>query len=197
MKMEGLNTLAESDQALEASNLIVRLNRNSLWRLFALTQAGTLYAFRNEPEKAEWTFKTIIQEFPNHPLAYHAAVRLGNVYLQKRNVIEALYYYSMVLRGNILDLLGEAHFGLGEAFYQQGNYEKAFSSFESAIKHLKESSLWFFLTQLEMGNLQKGWGKYEEAKRSYTVILSQSKDEEMKKAARELLSHLESNEKRR
>jgi len=31
-------------------------------------------------------------------------------------------------------------------------------------------------------------GKYEEAKKSYLVILDQSKDEEMKKAAREFMN---------
>ena len=197
IKGESLSKLADFDQALEAYNLIIRQNRSGPWRLFALTQAGTVYSLRNEHEKAENALKKIIEEFPNHPLAYHSAARLGNVYLKEKNVIEALYYFSMVLKSNILELLGEAHFGLGEAFYQQGNYEKALSSFESAMKHLKESSSWFFLAQLEIGNLQKRWGKYEEAKRSYTIILDQSKDDEMKRAAKELLSHLESHEKPR
>lgn len=197
MKGESLTKLADFDQAFEAYDLIIRQNRSGPWRLFALTQAGVLSSLHNEQDKAENTFKKIIQEFPNHPLAYHAAVRLGNLFLQEKNVIDALYYYSMALKGNILDLFGEAHFGLGEAFYQQGSYEKAFSSFESAMKHLKESSQWFSLAQLEIGNLQRRWGRYEEAKRSYTMILDQSKDDEIKRAARELLSHLESYEKTR
>jgi tetratricopeptide (TPR) repeat protein len=88
--------------------------------------------------------------------------------------------------------LGEAYFALGEIFYQQGKYEKALNSFEIAIQYLKETSSWFFLTHLEIGNLKRRWGKYDEAKKSYLVILDQSKDEEIRKAARECLSRMES-----
>jgi hypothetical protein len=40
--------------------------------------------------------------------------------------------------------------------------------------------------------VKRRWGKYEEAKKSYLIILDQSKDEEMKQAAKELLSRMES-----
>jgi tetratricopeptide (TPR) repeat protein len=90
-------------------------------------------------------------------------------------------------------LIGEAHFSLGEIFYHQGKYEKALTSFETAIRYLRDTSLWFFLTQLEIGNLQRKWGQYEEAKKAYTIILDHSKDEEIKKAAKMLLNHMGSN----
>ena len=106
--------------------------------------------------------------------------------------MEAIHYYSVVLKGNILELFGEAHFGLGEIFYQQGKYEKALLSFETAVRYLKETSAWFFLTHLEIGNLKRSEGKYEEAKKSYLIIIDQSKDEEMKKAARELMNRIDS-----
>ncbi|HLD29198.1 MAG TPA: tetratricopeptide repeat protein, partial [bacterium] len=123
LKAESLGKLADYDQALEAYSLIADQNRSGMWRLFALTQTGALYSLRNEHEKAENAFETILHGFPNHPLAYHAAFRLGNIHLQRRNIIGALNYYSMVLTGNILELLGGAYFGLGEVFYQQGKYE--------------------------------------------------------------------------
>ena len=192
MKGECLNKLGNLDQALETYDLIVRQNRKNLWHLFALTQMGNIYFFRNQPDKAENQFKKITDDYPNHPLFYDAVYQLGNLYLKKKNVAEAIHYYSMVLKGNALDLFGEAYFGLGEIFYQQGRYEKAFTSFEMATRYLREGSLWFFLTQLEIGNLQRKWGKYAEARKSYTVILNQSNDEEMKKAAKELLNRLES-----
>lgn len=78
-------------------------------------------------------------------------------------------------------------------FYQQGNYDKALANFESAVRHLKETSLCFFLTQLEIGNLQRREGKYGEAKRTYKMILDHSRDEEVKKAAGELLSRIGEN----
>jgi tetratricopeptide (TPR) repeat protein len=117
-------------------------------------------------------------------LYYHAACQLGNLNFKTKNIGDAVHYFSLVLKGNILELFGEAYFGLGEIFYQQGKYEKAFSSFEAGIRYLGESSLWFFLTQLEIGNLNRKWGKYEEAKKAYTIILDRSKDEEMKQAAK-------------
>jgi tetratricopeptide (TPR) repeat protein len=81
---------------------------------------------------------------------------------------------------------------LGEISYQQGKYEKALSNFEAAMQYLKETSSWFFLTHLEIGNLKRRGGKYQEAKKSYQIILDQSKDEDVKKAAMELLNRMDS-----
>jgi len=192
IKGECLAKLGNIDQALETYSVIVQQNRNSLWRLFALTQMGSIYVFRNEQDRAEDAFKKVMEDFPNHPLFYRAALQLGNLSFGKKNIVEAIGYYSIVLKGNIIELFGEAYFGLGEIFYQQGKYEKALSTFETAMQYLKETSSWFFLTHLEIGNLKRRDGKYEEAKRSYLIILAQSKDEEMKKAAGELLNRMES-----
>jgi tetratricopeptide (TPR) repeat protein len=191
IKGECLIKLGNLDQALETYSLIIRQNNNNFWDLFALTQIGSIYFFRNEHDKAENAFKKVMKDFPNDPLFYHAALQLGNLNFNKNNIVEAVQYYSIVLKGNILELFGEAHFGLGEIFYQQGKYEKALYSFETAMRYLKETSSWFFLTHLEIGNLKWRGGKYEEAKKSYLIILDQSKDEEIKKAARELLNRRE------
>ena len=192
MKGECLNKLGNLDQALETYTLIAREKRKNVWHLFALTQMGNIYFSRNEYDKAENEFKKITDDYPNQPLFYNAAYQLGNSSLKKRNIAEAMHYYSMVLKGNVLELFGEAYFGLGESFYQQGRYEKAFTCFELAARHLREGSLWLFLTQLEIGNLQRKWGKYEDARKSYAAILHHSNDEEVKKAAKELLNHIES-----
>jgi TolA-binding protein len=191
IKGECLIKLGNLDQALETYSLIISQNNNNFWHLFALTQIGSIYFFRNEHDKAENVFKKVMKDFPNDPLFYHAALQLGNLNFNKNNIVEAVQYYSIVLKGNILELFGEAHFGLGEIFYQQGKYEKALYSFETAMRYLKETSSWFFLTHLEIGNLKWRGGKYEEAKKSYLIILDQSKDEEIKKAARELLNRKE------
>ena len=191
IKGECLVKLGNLDQALETYGLIVRQNNNNFWHLFALTQIGSIYFFRNEHDNAENAFKKVMKDFPNDPLFYHAALQLGNLNFNKNNIVEAIQYYSIVLKGNILELFGEAYFGLGEISYQQGKYEKALYSFETAMRYLKETSSWFFLTHLEIGNLKWRGGKYEEAKKSYLIILDQSKDEEIKKAARELLNRRE------
>ena len=190
VKAECLNRLGNLDLALDAYELIVRQNKNDLWTLLALTQIGNAHMVRNEVHRAQKAFTKIIDEFADHPLYYHAACQLGNLNFKTNNIGEAIHYFSLVLKGNILELFGEAHFGLGEIFYQQGKYDKAFSSFEAAIRYLGESSLWFFLTQLEIGNLHRKWGKYEEAKKAYTIILDHSKDEEMRQAAKILLNQL-------
>jgi TolA-binding protein len=192
IKGECFVQLGDLNTALETYNLIARGERNNLWRLFALIQLGSIYFSHDEIDKAELAFKKVIRDFPNHSLSSHAALQLGNLYFKKKNIVEAASYYSMVLRGNILELFGEASFALGEIFYQQGKYEKALTNFETAIQYLKEPSLWFFLTQLEIGSLQRRWGKYEEAKKSYRIVFDRSKDEEIKKAAKELLDHIDS-----
>jgi tetratricopeptide (TPR) repeat protein len=192
IKGECLVKLGNLDQALETYSLILNQYKNNLWCLFALTEIGVIYSFQNEQDKAENAFMKVIDDFPNHPLFYYAALKLGNLNFRKKDVLEAVHYYSIVLKGNILELFGEAHFSLGEIFYQQGRYEKALQNFETAMRYLKETSSWFFLTHLEIGNLKRRDGKYEEAKKSYLFILDQSKDDEMKNAARELLNRMES-----
>jgi TolA-binding protein len=192
IKGECLAKLGNPDQALEAYGLLAHQYKKNVWHLFALTQIGTLYSFRNEPDKAENAFKKVLEDFPDHPLFYHAALQLGNLSFSKRNIVEAVHYYSIVLKGNIFELFGQTYFSLGEIFYQQGKFEKALQNFESAMRYLEGTSSWFFLTHLEIGNLKRRGGKYEEAKKSYLIILDQSKDEEMKKAAKELLSRMES-----
>jgi len=191
IKGECLAKSGNLDQALETYNLIVRQNRKNVWHLFALIQVGTVYSSRNEQAKAESSFKKVLEDFPNHPLFHHAALQLGHVNFNKKNLAEAAQYYSIVLKGNILELFGQAYFSLGEIFYQQGKFEKALQNFETAIRYLEGTSPWFFLTHLEIGNLKRRWGKYEEAKKSYLIIVDQSKDEEMKNAAKELLSRME------
>ncbi len=191
MKGECLVQFGNLDQAIETYQLILQQNKNNVWTLFALTQLGTIYVFRNDSEQAEKVFKSVVEAFPHHPLFYHASLQLGNLNYRQKNMVEAIHHYSMVLKGNLLELLGQAYFGLGEIFYQQGKYEKALHSFESALPHLKEASSGFFLTYLEIGNLKRRWGKYEEAQKAYWIVLDQSKDEEMRKAARELLNRIE------
>jgi len=190
MRGESFIKLGNLDQGLETANLIIKQNRKDIWQLFAFTQAGNIYFFRNENDKAESAFKQVIHSFPNHPLVDHAAFQLGNLYFKKKNMLEATSYYSMVLKGNVLDLYGQVYFNVGEIFFQQGKYEKALASFETAIKQVKENSLWFFLAQMEIGNLQRKWGKIEEAKKAYQIIIDHSKDDEMQKAAKELLDHI-------
>ena len=192
IKGECHTKLGNLNQALESYELILRQNENNFWQLFSLTQMGSIYVLQNEYDKAENSFKKVLDDFPNHPLFHHAAFQLGNLNFNKDNVVEAIHYYSIVLKGNILELFGEAYFALGEIFFQQGKYEKALHSFETAIQYLKETSSWFFLTHLEIGNLKRRGGKYEEAKKSYLTILDQTKDEEIRKAARELLNRMES-----
>jgi len=191
IKGECLVKSGSLDEALETYNLLLRQNRNNTWHLFALTQIGGIYSFRNQYDKAENAFKKVMENFPNDPLFSNAALQLGNVNFTKKNVVEAIHYYSIVLKGNILELFGEAYFGLGEIFYQEGKYDKALHSFETAVQYLKGPSSWFFLTHLEIGNLKRRGGDYEEAKKSYLIILDQSKDEEIKKAAREFLNRME------
>jgi TolA-binding protein len=192
IKGECLAKSGDPDQALETYKLVVRQNTKNVWHLFALTQIGSVYSFQNEQDKAEHAFKSVLEDFPNHPLFFHAALQLGNLNFGKKDIVEAVHYYSIVLKGNMLELFGQAYFSLGEIFYQQGKFEKALQHFETAMRYLEGTSSWFFLTHLEIGNVKRRWGKYEEAKKSYLIILDQSKDEEMKQAAKELLSRMES-----
>jgi TolA-binding protein len=190
IKGESHLQLGDVDQALETFDLIVKQNRIPPWALFAFTQMGSIHLLRNDVDRAEKAFRTIAAEFPNHPLFYFASFQLGNIEFRKRNITEAVSFYSMVLKGNTLDLLGEVYFRFGEIFYRQEKYENAFKSFETAMRYFKDNSIGFFLTQLEIGNIQRRWDKVEEAKRSYQNILDHSKDEDVRNAAKELLTRV-------
>ncbi len=192
VRAECLHRLGNFDLALEAYELVTKQSKKDLWQLLALTQMGNLYMGRNEILKAQRAFKRIIDQFHSHPLVYHAACQLGHLYLKTRNIGEALHYFSLVLEGDILELFGEAYFGLGEISYQQGKYDRALSYFEAGIRYVGETSLWFFLTQLEIGNLQRRSGKYDDAKKAYTLILDHAKDEEIRQAAKTLLNQMKS-----
>ena len=186
--------IGKFDSALETYDLIVKQNRTNLWLLFALTQLGNIYVFLvTRMTKRKLYSRESLHDFPNHPLFSHAALQLGNLYFKKKNLAEAI---SLLFHGSkrkyswnysVKPPSDWVRFSI-----KQGKYEKALTNFETAIQYLKETSLWFFLTQLEIGNLQKKWGKYEEAKKSYRIILDHSKDEEIRKAAKELLDHVDS-----
>lgn len=191
LKGESHLQIGNINSALECYEHLLKYGTKSPWQLFATTQMGTILLLLEENQKAEGMFKRILQDFPEHPLTYYALFKLGNLHFRKNNVVEAIHYYSQILKGSRFELRGEAYFLLGEIFYQQGKYDKAFGNFETAVRYLKETSPLFFLTYIEMGNLQRKLGNFEEAKRSYTTVLNQAKDEELKKAAYELLHLIE------
>jgi len=192
IKGESWVRLDDLDRALETYTLMIRDKRTLSWQLMALIQVGDLYLLRRENAKAEQTFKQAMTVSPDHPLAYYSAFQLGNLQVREKNWAEAIHYYSLVLRANVSEWLGETYFRLGEVFFQQEKYEKAFTNFETAMGYLTENSPWFFLAHLELGNLQRRWERYDEAKQSYKTILDHSKDEDLRNAARELLNRIDS-----
>jgi tetratricopeptide (TPR) repeat protein len=191
LKGESLFRLGEIGPALELLDTLLQKKTGAAWRLLSMIQAANIHLLQNAGDAAEQRFKQVIESFPNHPVSYYAAFQLGNLQFKKKNIGEAIHYYSLALKGNMLELAGEVYFRMGEIFYQQEKYEKALKNFEIAVQYLTETSYWFFLTQLEIGNLQRRWGQLEEAKKSYRIILDQSEDEDIRKAARELLGRLE------
>lgn len=191
IKAECFSHIGNWNQALEVYGLLAQKEKYPHWKTLAWTQMGNIYLSLNDSWEAERAFKKVVESFPNHPLATHAAFQLGKLFFKQNHILESIHYYSMILKGNRMEWLGGAYFSLGEIFYQQGKYDKAFKSFEMALRYLQDSSPWFFLAHLEIGNLQRKDGKYEEARRSYLTILNQSKDEDIKKAASELLRLIE------
>jgi len=192
IKAEGWISLGNPDHAFQIFDLLVQRKREDLWQLLGALEMATLHLVRNEDILAEKILRDFVDRCPRQPLCDQALYQLGNISFRRKNVAEAIQDYSLALKGKASSLLGETYFRLGEAFYEQGKYDKAFSGFEYAIRHLPENSPWFFLAQLEMANLQKRWGRSEEARKAYAIILERSKDEALKKAAKELLSHVDS-----
>jgi len=187
MEGECLVFLEDRDQALESYRLILRQKKRHVWQLLAWIQIGNISLFQKASERAGNAFQKAMEFFPEHPLSSYAAFQLGNLEFQKKNLTEADRYYSAVLKGNVSDLVGETYYRLGEVFYEQERLERALTSFEVALKNLAETSPWFFLTQLEVANVQRRSDKAEEAKKIYRTVFERSKDEEIRSAAKEFL----------
>jgi TolA-binding protein len=190
MKGECLLRLGDTPRALETYGQILLRSGKNPWRLMALTQTALHYLSQREDAKAEELFKQALDDFSNHPLVYHAAFQLGILSERKKDLQGASRFYSLILRENRAELLGPTYFRIGEILIQQEKPEKAFSSFKAAIPYLPEDSVWFGITQLEIGNVQRRWGRFEEARVSFELAQNQVKDEEIKNAARESIQHL-------
>lgn len=192
IKGESLIKLGNLNQALDTFNQLYERKKNFIWLPIALAKIGSIYQLKMENEKAIDIYKKVINEYPNHPISYQAAIKLGNIFFKKKSMPEAITYFTHVLRGNLSELIGHAYFAIGEILYTQGKYDKAQKNFEDALQYLKPDSLLFFLTHLEMGNLQRIFGNYKDAMKSYQIIIDKSKDEEIKNVAKELLSYIKS-----
>jgi TolA-binding protein len=191
MKGECLAFLEDWDQAQEAYHLVLRQKKRHVWQLLSWVQVGNISRIQRAPVRAEKAFQKVMEFFPEHPLSSYAAFQLGNLEFQKRNLVEADRYYSAVLRGNLSDLVGETYYRLGEVFYEQERLEKALDSFEFALRNLAETSPWFSLTQLEVGNVQRRSNEVEEARKTYRTVLERSRDEDIRLAAKEFLTLME------
>ena len=95
----------------------------------ALTQIGLHSLSLGEKERAEAAFKRILEDFPNHPLFFHAAFQLGNLYAEKKDFPGASQSYTLVLKGSVEALIGPTYFRIGEVLIQQEKEEKALTQF--------------------------------------------------------------------
>ena len=190
MKGECLLRLGDTPRALETYGRVLQHSGKNPWRLMALTETAVHYLSQREEAKAEELFKQALDDFSNHPLVYHAAFQLGILSEKKKDLQGASRFYALILKENLAELLGPTYFRIGEILIQQDKPEKAFSSFKAAIPYLPENSVWFGITQLEIGNVQRRWGKFEEARTCFELAQNQVKDEEIKNAARESIQHL-------
>ncbi len=191
LKGESLFRLGDMPRAREAYGQILALSRKTPWALMALTQVGMNFLSEGENERSERTFERILRDYPNHPLFYHAAFRLGNLYGERKNFPQASHAYSLVLNGPVPGLLGPTYFRIGEILIQQEKEEMALTSFEAALRSLGVNSPWLGITQLEIGNLLRRAGHDREAKKSFRAVFDQSKDEQIKKAAGDMLERLD------
>jgi TolA-binding protein len=190
IKGECLFHLGDTLRAFEAYDQILVHPGKNPWGLMALTQIGIYDLFLQKDEKAEELFKRILEDFPNHPLSYHAAFQLGILSEKKKELQGASHFYSLVLKGALPELLVPTYFRIGEILIKQGKEEKALASFKAALPFLSDNSAWFGILQLEIGNLQSRWGKSKDAQKSFQMAQEQSRDEEIKSAAKELLNRL-------
>jgi tetratricopeptide (TPR) repeat protein len=191
IKAECLLLLGETVQAMGTLQQIQSLPHKNPWRLMALTQTGLRSLNLGEKESAEAAFRRILEDRSNHPLFFHAAFQMGNLSAEKRDFPGASQSYSLVLKGPVTELIGPTYFRIGEILIQEGREEKAFNSFEEALKSLAGNSIWLGITHLEIGNLHRRWGRVKEAEKSYRTAYTLSKDGQIRNAAKECLERLE------
>lgn len=192
IKGEALWSSGNFKEAVTTLSSLVRRKKSDLWSLLGALQLGSLYLARRDEKEAEKIFQTTAERAKDHPLAGYAFFQLGNIAFNRKRTTEALQHYSDALKQKPSNLMGEISLRMGEAFYEEGMFEKALLHFQKAIEELPEGSPSSFLAHLELGSLHKRKGKWEEARKAYRIVTERSKDETLVKAARELLRSVES-----
>ena len=192
IKGEALWSSGNFKEAITTLSSLVQRQKSDPWSLLGALQLGSLYLARKDEKEAEKIFQTTAERAKDHPLAGYAFFQLGNIAFNRKKTTEALQHYSEALKRKPSNLMGEISLRMGEAFYEEGMFEKALLHFQKAIEELPEGSSSSFLAYLEVGSLQKRKGKWEEARKAYRTVTERSKDETLVKAARELLRSVES-----
>jgi TolA-binding protein len=192
IRAESLLRLADLSRASETYGKIMALSHRSPWVLMALTQLGMQSLLADEKEKAIEAFTRIVETFSDHPLLCHAAFQLGALHEQRKDFSQASRAYSLVLKSPPSELLAPTYFRIGEVLLHQEKEDRALASFEAALRSAPRNSLWSAMTQLEIGNVQRREGRIEEARKSYRAAHDQTKDEQVRKTARDLLERMES-----
>ncbi len=190
LKGESLLRLGETGRAMETYAQVLEPSRKDSWSLMALTRMAGHYLSLGQEANAEAALKRVTEEPSSHPLFYHAAFQLGILSEKKNDLQGASRFFALVFKSGLPELLGPTYFRIGEILVQQDRLEKAFSSFNTALPYFPRDSAWFGITQLEIGNIQRRWGKYEEARKSYEMAETLVKDEQINSAARESLKRL-------
>lgn len=110
-------------------------------------------------EAAIHCFRTVIQLEPNRAEAYD---HLGNALHKQGQWDEAIQAFKHAL--HLKPDLAIAHFNQGNVFHDQGKFTDAIQSFQRAIAHQSNYAEAYFnlgLTQLLVGDWEKGWSTYE------------------------------------
>jgi TolA-binding protein len=136
---------------------------------------GTIHADRGELNEAEGYLRQVVDSYPDSDRRAEAAVRLGDLLLEKSEPGAAQEQYGAALQMNPdASLAAEARYGQGVALLRQGQLDRAERIFERMLEGDAATRASTELARLGLGRLYEQRGNTDDAITQYRQVARQS-----------------------
>ena len=157
------------------ANIDQYLNENpdAPQRADALYERGLSEALAEQPEKAADTFSELLKQFPDYPNGDKVLYELAWAYkVLSREAEASQTFASLAEKYPASSLAAEAHFHVGENYYNQKDYASAVKAYEQAAKAnnpaLNEKVIYKLgWSQYQLAQHREALARFEELLKSY------------------------------
>lgn len=114
-------------------------------------------------DEATKAYETFLRSFANHPLAVEVTMRLGEVFLEKGQLDQAIERLRAATAANGFELADYAGVRLGDALAANKQYSEAAKAYQSVVERFRESS-YTSRAALAAGECHYLAGSYDQAR---------------------------------